>query len=399
MKTFVYSGIDAVGKRYKGKISAINLEDAERKIAGLGVDVLSVSETKSSLFIRQKKVSAKDIITMTFQLEQLLRSGVPLIEVLADMKDAFEPGYFRDVLLGVHDGMINGATFSEAISRYPDVFDEVYVNLVGIGEKTGKLENVLHDLGMTLRWQDELASKAKKIMVYPSIVLSVVLMVITFLMIFLVPQLVGFITSMGEELGFLTLSLIAVSDFFVHYWHVFFGSIFLFILAFRYAVKTFPGFRFRVHRWLLSVHLIGPILFKLKIARMSSTMAMMYAAGVSLQETIRLASKVVGNDFLSSKLHEVEKRILDGSTIADSFAAVDVFPPLILKLIKVGETTGRMDEAMRNVSYFYDREAKELIEKLEPAIEPIITLILAGLVAWVMMATLGPVYDIMTKIK
>jgi type IV pilus assembly protein PilC len=128
-------------------------------------------------------------------------------------------------------------------------------------------------------------------------------------------------------------------------------------------------------------------------------MAIMYAAGVSLQEIINMAGKVVGNDFLKAKLDEVEGKIVDGSSIADSFASVNVFPPLILKLIKVGETTGRMDEAMRNVSYFYDREAKELIEKVEPAIEPIITLILAVLVGWVMMATLGPVYDVITKIK
>jgi type IV pilus assembly protein PilC len=145
--------------------------------------------------------------------------------------------------------------------------------------------------------------------------------------------------------------------------------------------------------------LIGSILFKLKIARMTSTMAIMYAAGVSLQQIISMAGKVVGNDYLFDHLKEVERLILDGNSIASSFTSVNIFPPLILKLIKVGETTGRMDEALRNISYFYDREAKELIEKVEPAIEPIITLILAVLVAWVMMATLGPVYDIMGNIR
>jgi type IV pilus assembly protein PilC len=399
MNLFFYVGIDKSGVRVKGELSATNLQDAERQLSQHGIEVLSLHAKSNLLSFKSKKVSNKDIITMTFQLEQLLRSGVPILEILQDLREGFEPGYFRDVLSGLFDSMLNGATFSQGLAKYPDVFDEVYTSLVSIGEKTGQLEGVLHDLGMSLRWQDELESKARKIMVYPSIVFSVVMLVITFLMIFLVPQLVSFIQGMGQELGFLTKSLIAVSDYFVHYWHITFISIFLAIMLFKHAVKKYPDFRFKVHKFVLNIHLIGPILFKLKIARMTSTMAVMYAAGVSLQEIINMAGRVVGNDYLRAKLNEVEAKIIDGSSIADSFASVGVFPPLILKLIKVGETTGRMDEAMRNVSYFYDREAKELIEKVEPAIEPMITLILAVLVAWVMMATLGPVYDVISKVK
>ncbi len=399
MKSYRYTGVSHEGLRVKGMLNASNTQDAERQLNQMRIEILALHANTKLLSLSNKKVSNRDIITMTFQLEQLLRSGVPLLDILHDLRDSFEPSYFKDVLTGLYDSMVNGATFSQGLSRYPDVFDEVYTSLVAIGEKTGQLEGILHDLGMNLRWQDELESKAKKIMIYPSIVFSVVMLVITFLMIFLVPQLVSFIEGMGQELTFVTTSLIAVSDYFVHYWHVTFIGIFLAITFFKYAMKSYPSFRFKMHQFILGVHLIGPILFKLKIARMTSTMAIMYAAGVSLQEIINMAGKVVGNDFLKAKLDEVEGKIVDGSSIADSFASVNVFPPLILKLIKVGETTGRMDEAMRNVSYFYDREAKELIEKVEPAIEPIITLILAVLVGWVMMATLGPVYDVITKIK
>lgn len=398
MQRFRYSGINAQGQRVQGQIQATSELEAERQLTQQGVEVLSLSTQHDLSLFRRHKVSGRDVIIMTFQVEQLLRSGVPLLDILHDLQESFEPGYFRDVLAGIYDAMLTGATFSEALSRYPDVFDEVYISLVSIGERTGELENILNDLGMNLRWQDELESKARKIMVYPSIVLSVVLLVVTFLMIFLVPQLVKFIQDMGQELGFLTLSLIAVSEFFVDYWHVFFGSIFLSIVLFRAAMKRYPGFRFQVHRILLDIKLIGPILFKLKIARMTSTMAVMYAAGVSLQEIINMAGRVVGNDFMRSKLDQVETNVINGMGIAESFGQVGIFPPLVLKLIKAGETTGRMDEAMRNVSYFYDREAKELIEKVEPTIEPAITLFLAFLVGWVMMATLGPVYDIIGKI-
>lgn len=400
MQKFVYLGINKEGKRVRGDLIATNLPDAERQLAQMGVELLSLRthEDKFS-FLKRKRVSNKDIITMTFQIEQLLRSGVPLLDILNDMQASFPAGYFRDVLAGLYDSMLNGATFAEALSRYPDEFNEVYISLVAIGEKTGQLELILHDLGVNMRWQDELESKAKKIMVYPSIVFSVVMLVITFLMMFLVPELVKFIESMGQELGFLTLSLIAVSNYFVHYWHITAVGVIGLFIGFKLLMYRSDVFRKRVHKWQLDMPLIGSILFKLKIARMTSTMAIMYAAGVSLQQIINMAGKVVGNDYLLDHLKEVERLILDGNSIANSFTSVNIFPPLILKLIKVGETTGRMDEALRNISYFYDREAKELIEKVEPAIEPIITLILAVLVAWVMMATLGPVYDIMGNIR
>lgn len=400
MQKYVYVGIDREGKRVRGDLIAINSADAERQLVQTGVEILSLRSSGLQFsFARKKRVSNKDIITMTFQIEQLLRSGLPLIDILSDMQSSFDNGYFHDVIASLYDSVLNGATFAEALSRYPDVFNEVYINLVAIGEKTGQLEMILHDLAVNMRWQDELESKAKKIMVYPSIVLTVVLMVITFLMMFLVPELVKFIESMGEELGFLTLSLIAVSDFFVNYWHVTIVTIVVLAITFKLSMRRSPVFRMRMHKWQLSMPLIGSILFKLKIARMTSTMSIMYAAGVSLQQIIHMAAKIVGNDYLQAYLVEVESLILEGAGVAESFTRVNIFPPLILKLLKVGETSGRMDEALRNISYFYDREAKELIEKVEPAIEPIITLILAFLVGWVMLATLGPVYDIMGKIR
>lgn len=400
MQKFVYLGINREGKRVRGDLVATNLPDAERQLAQMGIELLSLKVYQNSFaFLKRKRVSNKDIITMTFQIEQLLRSGVPLLDILNDMQASFPAGYFRDVLAGLYDSMLNGATFAEALSRYPDEFNEVYISLVAIGEKTGQLELILHDLGVNMRWQDELESKAKKIMVYPSIVFSVVMLVITFLMMFLVPELVKFIQGMGQELGFLTLSLIAVSNYFVNYWHITAVAIIGLFIGFKLLMYRSSVFRKRMHKLQLDMPLVGAILFKLKIARMTSTMAIMYAAGVSLQQIINMAGKVVGNDYLFDHLKEVERLILDGNSIASSFTSVNIFPPLILKLIKVGETTGRMDEALRNISYFYDREAKELIEKVEPAIEPIITLILAVLVAWVMMATLGPVYDIMGSIR
>ncbi|OZA97723.1 MAG: type II secretion system protein, partial [Thiotrichales bacterium 34-46-19] len=168
MQKYNYVGINSEQHRVRGQLIAANLPDAERQLAQMGIELLSLRVKKEAFaFMQRKQVSNKDIITMTFQIEQLLRSGVPLLDILNDMQASFPAGYFRDLLSGLYDSMLNGATFAEALSRYPNDFDEVYISLVAIGEKTGQLEMILHDLGMNMRWQDELESKAKKIMIYP----------------------------------------------------------------------------------------------------------------------------------------------------------------------------------------------------------------------------------------
>jgi len=400
MNKFSYLGIQHEGQRIRGTIMANSLQDAERQLGQMNMTVVFLKPQKDYLNgLTRRRVSQQDVITMTFQVNQLLRSGVPLIDILSDIQSSYPRGYFRDVLAGLYDAMLNGATYSQALSRYPNVFDEVYISLIAVGEKTGQLELILHDLGVNIRWQDELAAKTKKILIYPSIVFSVVMLVISFLMIFLVPELVDFVRDMGQELGFLTLSLMTVSHYFVHYWHIGVLVILAVVLGVIRLMNDSRGFRKQMHQWQLAIPIVGVILFKLKIARMTNTMAIMYAAGISIQQMMQMAGKLMGNDYLQEHLEQVEKQILEGNSLTQSFSSSPLFPPLILKLIKVGESTGRMDEALRNISYFYDREAKELIEKVEPTIEPVITLILATLVAWVMLATLGPVYDVMAKIK
>ena len=400
MNKFSYLGIQHEGQRIRGTIMANSLQDAERQLGQMNMTVVFLKPQKDYLNgLTRRRVSQQDVITMTFQVNQLLRSGVALIDILSDIQSSYPRGYFRDVLAGLYDAMLNGATYSQALSRYPNVFDEVYISLIAVGEKTGQLELILHDLGVNIRWQDELAAKTKKILIYPSIVFSVVMLVISFLMIFLVPELVDFVRDMGQELGFLTLSLMTVSHYFVHYWHIGVLVILAVVLGVIRLMNDSRGFRKQMHQWQLAIPIVGVILFKLKIARMTNTMAIMYAAGISIQQMMQMAGKLMGNDYLQEHLEQVEKQILEGNSLTQSFSSSPLFPPLILKLIKVGESTGRMDEALRNISYFYDREAKELIEKVEPTIEPVITLILATLVAWVMLATLGPVYDVMAKIK
>jgi type IV pilus assembly protein PilC len=399
VQTYQYTGINRYGERVKGQLEGRNQADVEQKLQAAKIDVLSIKQRRTQVeFFRRRKITPKEVIALTFQLEQLLRAGVPLLEIIADLRDSFDNHAIKEMLMYVYESMEGGQTFSGSLQPYRDVFGEVYLSLVAVGEKTGSLEATLHDLGEMLKWEDELSAKAKKVMIYPSIVAVVVIGVVAMMMIFVVPELLAFITEMGGEIGFATKSLIAVSNFVQNNIVFLIIAPFVLVALYKTLYKKIPAFRLAVDRLIFKIKVIGPVLYKLKIARFSNTLAVMYASGMTFTESMRLAASVTGNRYLENNVFKSIRLIQEGEPIYKSFERAEVFPPLGIRMVKVGELSGKMDEALKNTSYFYDREAKESIEKIEPAIEPLLTIIMALIVGWVMIAVLGPVYDTMTKI-
>jgi len=222
--------------------------------------------------------------------------------------------------------------------------------------------------------------------------------IVVLLMIFVVPELLSFINEMDGSLGFATVSLIATSHFIREY--IIFISLFLaatFYLL-KWWLKKSHAFRVKFDRFIFKIYIFGPILLKLKIARFASTLSIMYGAGINFNDSLKLASMVTGNAYLEERVSESRHLIEEGETIYKAFDLSGLLPPLAVRMVKVGEQSGNMDEALRNVSEYYDTEAKDLIEKIEPAIEPILTVVMALMVGWVMMAVLGPVYETISKV-
>jgi type IV pilus assembly protein PilC len=203
MENYHYTGINKFGKRVNGVLPAGNEQELELKLVRSHISLLTFKkQSRSFSFSTKPKVTRKDIIGMTFQLEQLLKAGVPLMEILDDLKDSFESDAVKEMLANVYESMEGGNTFSESLKNYQKEFGEVYISLVVVGERTGKLEEILVDLANMLKWEDELISKAKKVMIYPAIVATVVIAVVILMMVFVVPELLGFITSMGWRAWF-----------------------------------------------------------------------------------------------------------------------------------------------------------------------------------------------------
>ncbi|MBT8126924.1 MAG: type II secretion system F family protein [Gammaproteobacteria bacterium] len=401
MPDYKFRAIDAAGKVRSDTMVASNPMELEKRLGSMGFDLLSYKEhrNKSISILQKKTISRRDLINFTFHIEQLTKSGVPLLDSLKDIRDSIEYSRFTDVLQTVIDDIEGGKTFSLALSEHPSIFDKIYVTLIKVGEETGNLPAVLKDLGEMIMWQDELASSTKKIMIYPAIVIIVVLSVVAFLMMYLMPQLLPFIRNMGTEIPLHTRILVSVSDIFVNYWYLIFSLPIALYIALVMTARKNVVVRQLIDGLKLKIWLIGPLSTKIKLARFANYFAMMYSSGITVLDALSISENMVDNLVLEESINKARNSISEGAKISESFETVGVFPSMIVRMLKVGEDTGAMDEALLNVSYFYHREVKESIDKLEPVMMPVLTILLGGIMLWIMMSVLGPVYDAISNIQ
>jgi type IV pilus assembly protein PilC len=400
MPLYTYKAIDAQGKAVLGRIDAGNVFDLEQRLSRMGLDLVSgAPSAQKSRLIAGKRIPRQDLINFCFHLEQLTGAGVPIVEGLVDLRDSVENLRFREVVGGLIETIEGGKSLSQALADYPEVFSKVVVSLVRSGEQTGKLPDVLKGLAETLKWEDELAAQTKKIMMYPAFVGSTVLIVTLFLMIYLVPQMTGFIRNMGQELPLQTVILIHVSNFFVGYWWAVLAAPFALWFGLKAAARANPAIAYRLDDLKLRVPLIGPILRKIILSRFASSFAMMYSSGITVLDAIRSSEEIVGNLPLENALRTAGQQIAEGKGLTMAFTDVGLFPPLVIRMLRIGENTGALDRALLNVSYFFNREVRESIGKVQALIEPAMTIVLGAILGWVMLAVLGPIYDTISKMK
>lgn len=400
MPIFRYKAVDQTGRPAQGKMDAVNDVDLELRLKRMGLDLISfgVAAQQHGMF-SGRSASMQDLVMFCFQLEQLSRAGVPLLEGLADLHDGTENPGFREVIGAIIAEIEGGKQLSHALASHPQVFSNVFVSLVRAGEQSGRLPDVFEHLASTLKWQDELISQTKRLLAYPLFVLVVVLAAITFLMMYLVPQMVTFLRNMGQELPLQTRILITVSDIFVNYWWLIFSLPVLIVLILAVAIKQSEVARYRYDFVKLHLPVTGIILQKIVLARFARYFALMYQAGIPVLDAIKTCQDIVGNRVVADALERAHQQINAGDSMSESFHNAGLFPPLVVRMIRVGENTGALDRSLLNISYFYDRDVKDSVEKMLKMLEPALTVVLGGLLAMIMFAVLGPVYDSMTKFK
>lgn len=400
MATYDYRAIDQTGLNAKGQMDALNPSDLEIRLERMGLDLITFKETtKSKSPLAKNKVSNRDLVMFCFQLEQLTTAGVPILEGLSDLQESTNNPYFQKVLGAISAEVEGGKMLSEALSAHPDVFDQVFVSLVGAGEQTGQLATVFDNLSNTLKWQDELFAQTKKLLAYPLFVFIVVMAAVTFLMIFLVPEMVKFIGSLGQELPLNTRILIAVSNAFVNFWWLFISLPILFFFAITAWIKSSADARYKFDYFKLKIPMTGDILNKIIMARFARYFALMYQTGIPVLQAIKTCENIVGNKVIADALSRAHAQINAGDSMSESFRNAGLFPALVVRMIKVGESSGALDKSLLNISYFYDRDVNELMQKMLKMLEPALTVVLGLILMFIMVSVLGPVYDSFSHMK
>lgn len=399
MEVYRYKAMDQRGKVSFGRVDAVNPADLEVRLSRMGLDLINFRELKT----RQKSVTGRgikrqDLITFCFHLEHLLNAGVPILAALADLKDTVAKRRLKEVTAALIESIEGGQNLSGAMSAFPYVFSPVMVSLVRAGEQSGTLPEVLSRITENLKWQDEQTANVRRLMIYPAVTTVIVVVVIGFLLTYVVPELVVFVRQMGEELPAHTRALIGLSEFVGHFWFLILGIPAAFAATLTALWRADPRVRRRLDAAKLSLPVIGPILKKIIMTRFANFFAMMYASGITVLDCLRASEEIVGNLAIRDAVVAAGRNIADGGGISESFAASKLFPPLVIRMLKVGESTGALEEALVNVSYFYTREVDESVEQLKSSIVPAMTIVLAAILGWIALSVLGPIYDVITRI-
>ena len=401
MPTFDYKAVDSTGRPARGGLEAVNEADLELRLRRMGLDLITCKaiDRKLSRVSGGRRITRQDLINFCFDIEQMSRSGIPMLEGLRDLRNSLDSPRFREVLTVMIEDMEGGKVLSQCMQAHPETFDKVFISLVAAGEATGRLPEVFQSLGESLKWQDELASQTRRLLIYPSMVMLVVLGVVVFLLVYLVPQVTGLLKTMGLDLPFQTRMLIGASNLVLGWWPLIFGVPIIAGAATAIAIRRSPRIQYFWDGAKLRLPVVGAILQKIILARFASFFALMYESGITVLEAMRTSEDIVGNRVIADGLQRAGQQVSAGASLTECFHNLGIFPPLVIRMMRVGENTGALDVALRNVNYFYTRDVRESVDKALKLLEPTITMGLGMVLALIMWSVLSPVYDVLSKIK
>ncbi len=400
MPNYDYKAVDRGGRPARGSLEAVNEVDLELRLRRMGLDLITYRQVERQTGgFRSGKITRQDLINFCFDMEQMYRSGIPIMEGLRDLRDSSDNPRFREVLTAMTEDMEGGRVLSQCTAAHPDVFDNVFSSLLRAGEQSGRIAEVFENLAASLKWQDELASQTKRLLIYPAMVLVVVLAVMVFLLVYLVPQVTSLLKTMGIELPMQTRVLIFASNAVIDYWPFIFGLPVVVAVTLAVLIRRNPKVAYLWDHAKLRLPVLGAILQKIILARFSNFFALMYQSGITVLDALKTSEDIVGNRVVADALMRAGQQINAGESLTETFKNLGIFPPLVIRMLRVGEATGAIDVALRNVNYFYTRDVREAVDKALKLLEPTLTLVLGVMLALIMWSVLSPVYDILGKMK
>ncbi|MDP8567863.1 type II secretion system F family protein [Methylophilus aquaticus] len=397
MKHYRYSAIDLQGRHVRGWMMA----ESEQALAGLllqqGRELLT-----ARVSTRQRKIAVSEkwhlLIVFCSQLEQLLQAGVPLLQALEELATHSDHSVFSSALQTLHHALQSGKLLSQAMQQQPVVFPPLVCQLVAAGERTGQLPEILGHLSHTLQWQAELRSQVRRGLIYPALLCVMVGLAAGVMLTFLVPQMAGFLNSLGQTLPWSTRTLLALSSGIKAYGLVMLIFIPLISVIVTTVIQRSSTWMLRADKLQLHLPVVGKLLHQLALARLCRYLGLMYQTGIPLLQALQWCQPLLNNRWMALALSTVEQRVHAGAGLASSFAEVGCFSPLMIRMIKIGETTGALDKTLKQLSAIYDHEVQQQLHTLLRLLEPVLTIILGAMLLFLMAAVMLPVYDSFSSI-
>ncbi len=399
MPVFQYKAMSASGGVVQDELEAPNPAAVAEKLESLGYIPLNISRKKggsSKLFEKKPRVKDNDIIVFTRQLVTLLKAGVPLLSALEALSEQTDNPVMREVIGKIYIDIESGISLSEALAKHPTVFEDMYVNSIRAGEMGGALDDVLLRLADLIEYDRETRSRIKSAMRYPIIVVVSLIVAVIALMMLVVPKFIDMFTQMNIELPLPTRILIAIYEAMSNYWYIGIALIALIIITFKLWVKTANG-RLIWDNVKLKLPIFGPLLMKSYMSRFTRMFETLNRSGLPILQTLEIVSRTVGNAAIGREIEKATIGIRRGDGIAMPLKQSKLFPPMVVRMISIGEQSGSLDEMLHNISEHYEMEVEYAVKGLTSMIEPILTVGLGVIVLFLALAIFLPMWD-MTKI-
>lgn len=406
MAVFTYSARSQSGELTTGQLDAADKQSAAEQLRRRSLIPIRIDESLAvqsvglnpSLLLGLRRVSLDELAMFSRQMYSLIRSGIPILRAISGLADSTHSRKLREVLLDLSDQLERGRTLSTAMNQHSDVFSSLFVSIVHVGENTGRLDAVFLQLSEYLEREQETRRQIKAATRYPVIVIGFIVVAMFILNIFVVPQFSNMFAKFGAELPLMTRILIGTSNFFVNYWYVLILGIGLAIYLFLRRINSESG-RVIWDKRKLKFPIMGTIIERATLARFARSFGMMLNAGVPMTIALNLVAEAVGNKYIAQQLVAMRRNIEKGDSLLRASNNSGLFTPLILQMVAVGEETGQVDTLLTEVAQFYEREVDYDVKNVTAKIEPILLVVVAGMVLVLALGIFTPMWDMATAIK
>ncbi|MEM7254188.1 MAG: type II secretion system F family protein [Pseudomonadota bacterium] len=391
---FVWEGMDRSGRKVKGEMSGASDALIKAVLRRQGISPTKVKKKPKPLFggSSGKKITPKDIAIFSRQMSTMMASGVPLVQAFEIVGRGHENPRMQELILTVKADVEAGNHLAEALAKHPLYFDELYVNLVRAGEAAGILEDLMNKIATYKEKTESIKAKIKKALFYPVAIMVMAFVVTSVLMIFVIPQFAALFEDFGADLPALTVFVVNMSDAFVKYWYIIFGSVAGIVFGFRQLSRRSIAFNHAMQRLALKAPVFGDILEKATIARFARTLSTMFAAGVPLVEAMESVAGACGNIVYSEATLRMRDEIATGTQLQTAMRDTQLFPNMVVQMVAIGEEAGSIDDMLSKVADFYEEEVDNAVDAMSSLMEPLIMAILGVLIGGLVVAMYMPIF-------